>query len=279
MTKGGYTILSKKEIIARFSEALVKANTELDPSIREHLEHYQGPFSEILKENERIARENRLPLCQDTGLVECFCSLGHRVVLEEPLQQTLETAVGQTYRAYPFRDSTVDEPLFRRTPLKDNVPPMVHLFQTEGNVLEIRFLIKGGGSENLSRYFALEPSAGVDEVENKVIELVKEKGAMSCPPLHIGIGIGGSAEKAFVNAKYALTYRLESRNPHPDYAQLEERLFRKLNDLSIGFQGLGIGPTVLSVHTVYEPTHIATLPLAIAVDCYLNRKGAVRYED
>jgi len=201
------------------------------------------------------------------------------VALEEPLQRTLETAVAETYRAYPFRDSTVAEPLFQRTPLKDNVPPMVHLFQTEGNLLEIRFLIKGGGSENLSRYYALEPSAGVEEVENRVVELIREKGAMSCPPLHIGIGIGGSAEKAFVNAKYALTYPLEVRNPHPGYAQLEERLIQKLNSLSIGFQGLGAGPTVLAVHTACEPTHIATLPLAVAVDCFLNRKGTVRYED
>jgi len=265
--------------MTRFSEALVRANTELDPSIREHLERYQGPFADILKENDRIAREKSLPLCQDTGFVECFCTLGQSVALEEPLQRTLEAAVANTYGAFPFRDSTVAEPLFRRTPLKDNVPPVVHLFQTEGKMLEIRFLVKGGGSENLSRYYALEPSAGVEEVENKVIELVGDNGAMSCPPLHIGIGIGGFSEKAMLNAKLALTYPLGTRHKHPDYAQLEERLLRKLNTLTIGFQGLGVGPTALSVHTVYEPTHIATLPLAIAVDCYLNRKGVVRFED
>jgi len=265
--------------MTRFSEALIKANTVLDPSIREHLERYNGPFSEILKENERIARENQFPICQDTGLVECFCSLGHRVALEEPLQQTLENAVSETYRAYPFRDSTVAEPLFQRTPLKDNVPPTVHLFQTEGTALEIRFLIKGGGSENLSRFFALEPSAGAEEVENRVLDLIREKGAMSCPPLHIGIGIGGSSETAFLNAKLALTDPITARSEHPDYRILEDRLLRKLNELSIGFQGLGEGPTALSVHIKYEPTHIATLPLAIAVDCYLNRKGVVRFED
>jgi fumarate hydratase subunit alpha len=251
----------------------------LDPEIEEPVNRYQGPFASILKENIEIAREKGFPLCQDTGIVEFFCFLGHRVSLEEPLSSILEKAVAETYRTYPFRDSTVQDPLFNRKPLKNNTPPMVHLFQTEGSVLEIRFLVKGGGSENLSRYFALEPSAGIEEVESRIHELVKEKGAMSCPPLHIGIGLGGSSDKAFVNAKLALTNPLTVHNPCPEYAELENRLLLSLNQLPIGFQGLGIGPTVLSVHIIHEPTHIATLPLAVATDCYLNRKGVVRFED
>lgn len=212
-------------------------------------------------------------------MVEFFVFLGHQVKLEHPIDQILEKAVAAVYREHPFRYSTVQDPLFHRIPSKDNLPAILHLFPSYGKRLEIRFLVKGGGSENLSRFFALDPTTDSEEIERLIVDFIKEKGALSCPPLHIGIGIGGSSEKAMTHAKYALTFPMKKKHLLVKYAEMEETLLHKINLLKIGFQGLGEGPTAFCLHIETSPTHIATLPVAIAVDCYLNRKGVVIFED
>ncbi|PLV56672.1 fumarate hydratase [Thermotoga sp. SG1] len=265
-------------VLEKVKKAIVEANVKINEEIREIIEEYEGPFSDIIKENYRISKEENLPLCQDTGMVEFFVFLGHKTVLEEPIEQTLNKAVEEVYREYPFRFSVVSDPLFDRINTETNTPAVVHLFQVEGNKLEIRFLVKGGGSENLSVLRMMNPTSGIDRIKEFVVEHIKEHGAKACPPLHVGIGIGGTADKAVLLSKLALTRDFKERNEDPRYAELERELENELNLLGIGFQGLGKGKTVYSVHIEHFPTHIATLPVAISVDCYLCRKGKVIVE-
>ncbi|PLV59517.1 fumarate hydratase [Thermotoga sp. KOL6] len=265
-------------ILKKVKEALVDANTKINREVETFLERYEGPFSDIIKENFRISKEEKLPLCQDTGLVEFFVFAGHKLAFEKPIEDILNKAVEEVYTEFPFRYSVVSDPLFDRINTNTNTPAVVHLFHVPGKKLEIRFLVKGGGSENLALLRMLNPSSSVIEVKELIIEHIRNNGAKACPPLHVGIGIGGSAEKAVLLSKLALTKDFKERNKDPRYAKLEEELERELNLLGIGFQGLGKGPTVYSVHVECFPTHIATLPVAISVDCYLCRKGKVIIE-
>lgn len=258
---------------------IVRANTIMNKRACSHLKDYCGPFAEVLKENTEVAKRTGLPLCQDTGVVEFFVFIGNRVVLEEPIDAILEKIVEEVYVNEPYRYSTVADPVFLRRNTKKNTPPVVHLFHEKGNKLQIRFIIKGGGSENLSVLFMLPPSSSPDFVEEKIVRHIEENGARGCPPLKIGIGIGGTSEKAMVMSKQALTLTEDERTGQKEYEQMEDRLLNRVNDLKIGYQGLGSGITAYTVRILHAPTHIATLPVAISVDCYLDRGGRIELED
>jgi len=275
----GGTLISAERIIRSLEEAISKANTEMDQKIVELLDLYDGPFSNVLRENAVVAKDSGLPICQDTGFLEFFVFQGNEVALEEPMIETLNSAVKNVYTDSPFRYSIVSDPLLKRKNTGDNTPVICHLFPTRGDKLEIRFLVKGGGSENLSRLFMLNPSATVDELVRTVVESLRESGARGCPPLKVGIGIGGSSDKAMVLAKLALTRSFDEKHQDKDYAALEERILREINGLKIGYQGLGTGITAYSVHIETYPTHIATMPVGLATDCYIARKGRVVFED
>lgn len=266
------------KIIERLEEAISRANTEMDPAIVELLDHYEGPFSSVLRENAIAAKETGLPICQDTGFLEFFVFQGNEVALEEPIIETLYSAVKKVYNDKPYRYSIVSDPL-KRVNTRDNTPVVCHLFPVRGDRLEIRFLVKGGGSENLSRLFMLNPTATVDDLVRTVVESLKESAARGCPPLKVGIGIGGSSDKAMVLAKLALTRSFDERHHDKDYAALEERILGEINDLKIGYQGLGTGITAYSVHIETYPSHIAIMPVGLATDCYIARKGRVILED
>jgi len=272
-------LINKHVISEKIKKAIIDANIKINPKVEEIIERYEGPFSDIIKENYRVSKEEKLPLCQDTGIVEFFVFIGHEVKLEEPIEETLNRAVGEVYSEYPFRYSIVTDPLFERINTGTNTPAIVHIFQVKGKSLEIRFLVKGGGSENLTVLRMMTPTSDVEKVKEFVVEHIKEHGAKACPPLHVGIGIGGTADKALLLSKLALTKSFEERNKDPKYAELEKELEEELNFLGIGFQGLGKGITVYSVHIEHFPTHIATLPVAVSVDCYLCRRGKVTFED
>jgi fumarate hydratase subunit alpha len=272
-------MISKREIFEKLSNHIVQVNETINPEVKTYIDGYNGPFSQALKENYKIAEAEKLPLCQDTGIVEFFVFLGNEVILEDPIFSTLSEVVEKVYTENPFRFSLVSDPLFERKNTKNNTPPVVHIFQVSGKSLEIKFLVKGGGSENLSALFMLKPSIGVQELKDVIIGHVKENGAKGCPPLHVGIGIGGTSDKAMVLSKLALTKSFKERNQNPVYADFEEALLKDLNTLKIGFQGLKKGVSVFSVHVEYAPTHIATLPVGVSLDCYLCRKGVVKFED
>ncbi|AEH50502.1 fumarate hydratase [Pseudothermotoga thermarum] len=254
---------------------LVRANTNVDNIVLQHLESYDGPFADVLKKNVFVARETGLPLCQDTGMVEFFVFFGPNVFLQD-IVALLNQVVREVYLENPFRYGVVRDPLFKRQNTGDNTPCIVHLIQWEKQSMQVRFLIKGGGSENLSRLFMLSPSADKNELVEKIVQHIAENGWNACPPLKIGIGIGGSAEEAVLLSKIALTRDGSSQDEQ--YAQLEREIFEKVNDLCIGYQGLGKGISCYSVNIEYAPTHIATLPVAISVDCYLCRKGILDVE-
>jgi len=272
-------MIYKHEILKKLSNHIVKINETINPEVKTYIDEYNGPFSKALKENYKIAESENLPLCQDTGIVEFFVFLGNEVRLEEPIFSTLNEVVEKVYTENPFRFSLVSDPLFERKNTKNNTPPVVHIFQISGKTLEIKFLVKGGGSENLSALFMLKPSTTVQELKDIIIGHVRENGAKGCPPLHVGIGIGGTSDKAMTLSKLALTKSFKERNQDPVYADFEEELLKDLNTLKIGFQGLKEGLSVFSVHVEYTPTHIATLPVGVSLDCYLCRKGVVKFED
>ena len=271
-------INSEKSIKERIVEVIRTVNTTFSQSIRPFIDAYNGPFSAIIRENCHISATTGLPLCQDTGMVEFFCFVGIGFHLKRPLQEILDEAVADCYTQSPYRYSTVDEPLFDRKNRMDNTPAIVHIISVPGTELKIKFLIKGGGSENLSRLYMMTPSATKEDVVDQIVEHISEEGAKACPPLKVGIGLGGTSEKAMMLSKLALTLSISEKNQDNRYAKLEAEIKRHINNLKIGFQGLGKGISCYSVHIMAHPTHIATLPLAISVDCYLCRTGCVIFE-
>jgi fumarate hydratase subunit alpha len=241
-------MIFKNEIMEKLSKSLVEKNCVINDEVKSFVDGYNGPFCEVLKENYKIAQTEGIPLCQDTGIVEFFVFIGHEVRVEEPLVEILNEVVEIVYSQSPFRYSVVRDPLFERKNTQNNTPPIIHIFQTKGNNLEIRFLIKGGGSENLSRLYMLRPSSNIEDFKRVIIEHIKENGAKGCPPLHVGIGVGGTSDEAIVLSKLALTKNFKERNIESRYASLEIELIKRLNELKIGFQGLGKGVSVFSVH-------------------------------
>lgn len=268
-------MIDSNEMKEKLIEQLLHANTLANEFVKRQIEEYNGPFDDVLKKNIIVAQQTGLPLCQDTGMVEFFVFTGYNVVFTQPVDEILNEVVRQVYTKNPFRYSVVKDPVFERKNTSDNTPAVVHTFVTDKENVQIRFLVKGGGSENLTRLFMLNPSTRADEIVNLVVNHVSEHGAKGCPPLNIGIGIGASSDKAMVLSKLALTRELNEKNEDPRYAKLEQTITDRLNQLKIGFQGLFSGITAYSVHIEHAPTHIANLPLAISVDCYLCRKGVV----
>jgi len=262
----------------RIKDELIKANTIINPEVWEFLKDYSGPFSDILKENVTCAKESGLPLCQDTGMVEFFVFQGNEICFDKPLDIILNSAVEEVYSQNPYRYSVLEDPIFKRKNTGNNLPSIVHVIPANESTFEVKFLVKGGGSENLTFFTPLEPGTEKDEIVELVVGIIKESGARGCPPLNVGIGIGGSSELSMLNAKLALFEGFGKRNPDPEYKRMEEEIILKSNDLKIGFQALGTGPTVYTVHIRQFAAHIATLPLSVAFDCYLARKGEVRFE-
>jgi len=268
----------EERIKDRIKQELVRVNTTLNPECEKIVRDYKGLFSDVIQENIDVASETGMPLCQDTGVVEFFCFKGADFHLAGPLERILSRAVKEVYAENPFRLSTVSDPLFERKNRMDNSPPMVHIFEKPGNTLEIRYMLKGGGSENLSRLMMMKPTATPDQIKTSVIHHIKEHGAKACPPLKVGIGIGGASEQALILSKLALTEEMETHHQDKRYRELETSIYKGINELEIGFQGLGDGISAYNVRIIDLPVHIATLPVGISVDCYLCRSGRVSFE-
>lgn len=272
------SLVSHEEVVERISRKLIEANNILRQEILQQLLSYDGPFSDVLRHNAEVAKSKDLPLCQDTGFVEFFIFTPPNVVFEKPIQEICDEAVFKAYSSKPYRFSIVSDPLYQRKNTQTNTPSICHIFHWNQEKVQIRFLIKGGGSENLTTLFMLSPTSTEEEFIDKLIAHVCMHGSKSCPPLRIGVGIGGSADKALLLSKLALTYAFDEEIPYPRYVELEEKALKKLNELKIGFQGLGIGSTAFSVRILHFPVHIANLPVAVSFDCYLSRMGVVEFE-
>lgn len=228
-----------------------------------------------LLDNARIAHEENRPLCQDTGVPVFFIDLGQDAHIEgQDLTQTINDAVRQAHAANRLRAGIVDHPLTRRN-TRDNAPAIIHARIVPGDRLRIRYAAKGGGGDNLSRTAMLTPAQGREAVVEFVLGAVQEAGGKACPPLVVGIGLGGNFETAPLLAKESLLRPLAETAENPEDAALERELLERINDTGIGPMGLGGSTTALAVHVLSRPCHIAALPVAVNLDCHSHRHAEI----
>lgn len=229
---------------------------------------------EILKlliKNAQVAKEEQIPICQDTGFAVVFVELGQNVHIEGgDFVEAINAGVRKGYQEGYLRKSIVGDPI-DRVNTGDNTPCVIHTKIVPGDNLKITVAAKGGGSENMSALKMLKPADGLDGVKNFVIDTVKAAGPNACPPLIVGVGIGGTMEKAALLAKEALLRDVGSTNPNPKLAQLEKEWLKEINQLGIGPQGFGGSTTALAVHIKTFGTHIASLPVAVNLNCHAAR--------
>lgn len=270
--------ISFEDIRRKVKDACIEANYVLEDDLldcfRESLLVEESPLGrETLRQlidNARIANEERIPLCQDTGLAVFFVELGAEVRIEGGL---LTEAINQGVRdgyAEGYLRKSVCHP-FTRKNTGDNTPAIINVDIVPGDSLKLYFSAKGGGSENMSQVVMLNPSDGVAGVEDFVVGRVWESQANPCPPIIVGVGIGGNLERAAILAKKSLVCPRTGRNPDPLLAEMEERILEKINCLGIGPAGLGGRVTALEVRILMEPCHIASLPLAVNINCHASR--------
>lgn len=224
----------------------------------------------LLRQNERIARETRMPICQDTGMAVVFAEVGQEVHIAGSFEQAVNEGVRRGYVEGLLRKSVVGDPL-RRVNTGDNTPAVLHTRLVPGDRVTITVAPKGFGSENMSRLAMLTPAQGVQGVKDFVVDTVRRAGANPCPPMVLGIGVGGDFEGVAELAKRALMLPLDQPNPDPFYAQLELELLEAVNETGVGPQGLGGKTTCLGLHVLAGATHIAGLPVAVNVSCHVTR--------
>ena len=226
--------------------------------------------------NCHLAREHRQAMCQDTGIAVVYLYIGQDVhITGGSLADAVNEGVRQGYEDGYLRKSVVEEPLFERMNTGDNTPAVMHMELVPGDQLRIMVVPKGAGSENMGAMKMLKPADGLEGAKQFILDTVRNAGGNPCPPIVVGIGVGGTMEKAPMLAKQALTREIGSRNPNPLYAKLEEELLEAINNMGIGPQGLGGRVTALAVHIEYYPTHIAMLPVAVNINCHAARHKEV----
>lgn len=259
----------------------VEANLRLPPDVinaiesAEKAEPWDGAkrILSLLGDNVRIASEKTLPVCQDTGMACVFVELGQDVHIDGDFEEAVNNGVRRGYGEGYLRKSVVCDPL-RRVNTGDNTPALLTVKLTRGDKMRITVMPKGFGSENMSALKMLKPADGVEGVKNFVLETVEKAGANPCPPIIVGVGIGGSFDKAAYLAKHALLRPVDEPNPDEYYAALESELLDKINALGIGPQGFGGKTTALAVLIEAMPTHVAGLPVAVNISCHATRRAS-----
>lgn len=268
-----------EEITKNIKEMCIEANHFLSPDMAEAMKcaekNEEAPLGkqilEQLQENLKIAGEDMIPICQDTGMAVVFLEIGQNVHLEGgALEDAVNEGVRQGYVEGYLRKSVVGDPLIREN-TKDNTPAVLHTRIVDGDQVKIKVAPKGFGSENMSRVFMLKPAEGIEGVKDAVLTAVKDAGPNACPPMVVGVGIGGTFEKCALMAKEALTREVGSHSEIEYVKELEEELLTKINSLGIGPGGLGGTTTALTVNINTYPTHIAGLPVAVNICCHVNR--------
>ncbi len=270
--------ISAEEITSTIRRLCIEANTILGDDVvealKKGLEKEESPvgkdiFRQLL-ENAKIAKEEGIPLCQDTGMVVVFIEMGQDIhIVGGDLNQSIDEGVRQGYKDGYLRASSLD-PLIRKN-FGDNSPAIVHVEIVPGDQLKVTVIPKGFGGENMSRVALLTPASGMEGIKEFVLRTVEEAGANPCPPGIVGVGIGGTLEKAAILAKKSLLRPIDQRHPDPGIARLEEEFLEEINRLGVGPQGLGGTVTALDVHIETYPTHIASLPVAVNLQCNCHR--------
>ncbi|CVI74059.1 L(+)-tartrate dehydratase subunit alpha [Eubacteriaceae bacterium CHKCI004] len=272
-------VIHTEQIIENIKEMCMEANYYLSEDMKDVLceaaEKEESPLGcqilNQLKENLDIAGENQIPICQDTGMAVVFASVGQDVRIEGGvLSDAINEGVRQGYTEGYLRKSVVKDPFIREN-TKDNTPAVIHYDIVPGDTLTLTLAPKGFGSENMSRIFMLKPADGMEGAKEAILSAVKEAGPNACPPVVVGVGIGGTFEKAALMAKQALTRKAGEHSEIPYVKEMEEELLEKINGLGIGPAGLGGTVTALAVNINTYPTHIAGLPVAVNMCCHVNR--------
>ena len=273
-----------RDISSAVAELAVKACCQLPQDVREAFKTSQATepspvgrdILEQLITNADIAAKETMPICQDTGMSVIFAEVGQEVhITGGSFEDAVNEGIRRGYTDGYLRKSVVAEPLFERKNTKDNTPAIIHTRLVPGDTLRIRMAPKGAGSENKSVLKMLDPADGIDGVRKVILDTVLAAGSNSCPPMVIGVGIGGTMDMAAVCAKRAAARDLAASNPDPRYAAFEEELLVLLNKTGIGPQGLGGRTTVLKVHVEWFPTHIASLPVAVNINCHAARHAEI----
>ena len=272
-------VIQVEQIIDNIKEMCMEANyylsEDMKKAVYEAADREESPLGcqilNQLKENLDIAGESQIPICQDTGMAVVFASVGQDVRIEGgSLSDAINEGVRQGYTEGYLRKSVVKDPFFREN-TKDNTPAVIHYDIVPGEELKLTLAPKGFGSENMSRIFMLKPADGMEGAKEAVLSVVKEAGPNACPPVVVGVGIGGTFEKAALLAKQALTREAGEHSEIPYVKEMEEELLGKINGLGIGPAGLGGTVTALAVNINTYPTHIAGLPVAVNMCCHVNR--------
>lgn len=276
-------IIDSQDIINKVAEAVIKANIGLPPDVFKAIQtaiinetsKTAQNILQIILENAHIAEAENMALCQDTGMVVIYVEIGQDVYIKGSLEEALNEGVRRGYKAGYLRNSVVNDPVLRVNTF-DNTPCIIHYQLVAGDKLDITILPKGAGSENVGQLAMLKPLAGIKGVKDFVLKVVKEAGANPCPPIIVGVGIGGNMEKATFLAKKALLRPLDVRNAEPYLAEFELDLLNEINSLGIGPQGLGGNTTALGVNVEVFATHIASLPVAVNISCHSLRRIRVK---
>ncbi len=259
-------------------EMCMEANYTLSQDMRERFEESarqeKSPIGRQifrqLEENLKIAGEDLIPICQDTGMAVVFLKIGQEVHVTGNITEAINEGVRQGYADGYLRKSVVKDPIQREN-TRDNTPAVIHYEVVDGDRIEITVAPKGFGSENMSRVFMLKPADGLEGVKEAILTAVRDAGPNACPPMVVGVGIGGTFEKCALMAKHALTRDLNEASPVPYVRELEEEMLCRINKLGIGPGGLGGVITAMAVNIETYPTHIAGLPVAVNICCHVNR--------
>lgn len=277
------TRISASEIVEKVSHLCMDANFNLNEDVLDALrDSYEAEVSPVAKEvfaelleNAKIARECQMPICQDTGVAVVFVEIGEDVeIVGGRLCDAINEGIREGYKKGFLRKSMVKDPL-NRINTGDNTPAIIHTEFTPESHLKITFMAKGGGCENMSRLAMLTPADGKEGVINFVVETVKIAKANPCPPIIVGVGIGGTFDYAALLAKKSLLRPLGTKHVDPDTADLEREMLERINNLGIGAQGLGGWITAMAVHVERYPCHIASLPVAVNIECHAHRVKTV----
>ena len=275
--------IKQEDIIQAVKTLCIEANYQLPQDVRNAIDQASqiedGQLAKqtlsILKENAKMAQSLSVPICQDTGMACLFVEIGQDVHVQGSLQDALQEGVRQGYQEGYLRKSVVDDPVFDRSNTKDNTPALIRYEIVEGDKLKVIVAPKGFGSENMSQVKMLKPSDGVEGIKDFVLKVVEEAGPNACPPMVIGVGIGGSFDYVTYLAKKAMLRDIGTHHSDLRYQQLEEELLEKINQLGIGPAGYGGKTTALSLNIETYPTHIAGMPVAVSICCHVARHKEV----
>lgn len=275
--------IDANEITKEVKRMVIEANYYLPKDVMEALQkakeeddwNLSKDILDKIVQNAEVASQDQVPMCQDTGMAVVFVEMGQEVVIENGyIEDAINEGIRQGYSEGLLRKSVVNDPLNREN-TKDNTPGIINYSIVPGDKLGIQIAAKGFGSENMSRLKMLKPAEGLQGVKDFILETVELAGPNACPPIVVGVGLGGSFDKVTLLAKKALMRDLDDYNENPYYADLEKELLEEINELGIGPQGFGGKTTALKVALEYYPTHIAGLPIAVNINCHATRHKEV----